>query len=84
MFVNFVFKSFQEKGKYVMAAINPIQLEKFLKGVDYPARNADLIKKAEQNGADENVRSTLEQLPDQQFQTPADVSQAVGALNRKK
>lgn len=67
-----------------MATINPIQLEKFLKGVDYPARKADLIKKAQQNGADQGALSTLNQLPDQQFQTPADVSQAVGAIDRKK
>ena len=67
-----------------MATINPIQLEKFLKGVDYPAHKADLIKKAQQNGADQGALSTLNQLPDQQFQTPADVSQAVGAIDRKK
>ena len=67
-----------------MAGINSIQLEEFLQGVDYPARKADLIIQARKNGADDNVRSTLEQLPDQQFQTPADVSQAVGELNREK
>ena len=31
-----------------------------------------------QEGADENVRATLEQFPDQSFETPADVSQALG------
>jgi len=66
-----------------MAGINPIQLEKFLKGVNYPASKNELIKRAEQNGADENVRSSLEQLPDQQFDSPTDVSKAVGALDRK-
>ena len=67
-----------------MADINLIQLEEFLIGIDYPARKTDLITQARKNGADEDVRSTLEQLPDQQFQTPADVSQAIGELNRKK
>ena len=66
-----------------MAGVNPIQIEKFLKGIDYPARKADLIKRAEQNGADEQVRATLQQLPDQQFDSPADVSKAVGAIDRK-
>ncbi len=46
-----------------MAGVNPIQIEKFLKGIDYPAKKADLIKRAEQNGADEQVRATLQQLP---------------------
>ena len=67
-----------------MAGVNPIQIEKFLKGIDYPARKADLIKRAEQNGADEQVRATLQQLPDQQFDSPADVSKAIGAIDRKQ
>ena len=67
-----------------MAGVNPIQIEKFLKGIDYPAKKADLIKRAEQNGADEQVRATLQQLPDQQFDSPADVSKVVGAIDRKQ
>ena len=67
-----------------MAGVNPIQIEKFLKGIDYPAKKADLIKRAEQNGADEQVRATLQQLPEQQFDPPADVSKAVGAIDRKQ
>jgi len=63
-----------------MATVNPIQLQKYLKGLDYPASKADLIKKAQQEGADENVRATLDKLPDQSFETPADVSQAVGKI----
>jgi hypothetical protein len=60
--------------------MNPIQLQKYLKGVDYPASKADLLKAAEGEGADDNVRSTLQKLPDETFQTPADVSQAVGKI----
>lgn len=66
-----------------MAAINPIQLEKYLKGINYPVSKADLLKQAEKNGADEQARSTLEQLPDKTFDAPTDVSKAVGAINRK-
>jgi Protein of unknown function (DUF2795) len=67
-----------------MATINPIQLQKYLKGMDYPARKADLLKRAEQNGADDQVRSTLEQLPDQQFNSAADVSKAIGTIDHKR
>lgn len=59
-----------------MAHSNPIQIQKYLKGVDYPASKQDLIKNAKKNGADESVCASLEQLPDEDFQTPADVSQA--------
>jgi predicted outer membrane protein len=63
-----------------MAHVNPIQIQKFLKGVDYPASKAELLEKAESLGADENVRASLEQLPDEEYQTPADVSQAFGRI----
>jgi predicted outer membrane protein len=59
-----------------MAHANPIQIQKYLKGVDYPASKAELIENAKKLGADDNVCASLEQLPDEDFQTPAEVSQA--------
>lgn len=59
-----------------MQHANPIQIQKYLKGVDYPANKKSLIESAKKNGADENICASLEQLPDQNFQTPADVSEA--------
>jgi trehalose-6-phosphatase len=65
-----------------MAKVNPIQLQKYLKGVDYPASKQDLIEHAEEAGADENIISTLEQLPeDEDFETPTDVNQAIGEID---
>jgi len=43
-----------------MAKVNPIQLQKYLKGVDYPVGKKQLIEHAKRSGADENVYSTLE------------------------
>ena len=62
-------------------AVNPIQIQTFLKGVDYPASKEDLLAHAERNGTAENVRATLEQLQDEEFETPADVSQALGKID---
>jgi hypothetical protein len=67
-----------------MMKISPAQVEKFLKGMDYPVSKADLIKYAQQHGADENIRAALQRLPDQTFQSPVDVSKAVGELDRKE
>ncbi|GIZ50131.1 DUF2795 domain-containing protein [Noviherbaspirillum aridicola] len=61
--------------------VNPIQVQKFLKGVDYPANKSALIETARQQGADDDVCKDLEQLPDEDFQTPAEVSQALGKLH---
>lgn len=61
-----------------MAQVNPIQIQKFLKGVAYPATKAALIENAKKMGADENVCASLEELPEQEFEAPVDVSQALG------
>ena len=66
-----------------MASVNPIQLEKYLKGVDYPASKNDLIKHAQQNGADQRVLDTLKQLPDRTFDGPSGISKAIGNIDRK-
>ncbi len=63
-----------------MTKVNPVQIQKFLGGLDYPASKEDLVKRAEQEGADENVSSTLERLPDQDYETPADVSEVIGKV----
>jgi uncharacterized protein DUF2795 len=63
-----------------MAKVNPIQIQKFLKGVDYPADKATLLKKATDEGADDDVRSVLQRLPDKRYDTPADVSEAMGKI----
>jgi len=60
-----------------MAKINPIQLQKNLKGTKYPAKKQDLVKQAEQNGAPEDIRSLLDQLPDHEFENPAAVNKAI-------
>lgn len=65
-------------------AVNPIQVEKFLKGVDYPASKDDLVKQAEKNGAGQEIRSTLQQLKENKFGSPAEVSKAIGELNHGK
>ena len=67
--------------KSTTTTVNPIQIQKFLKGVDYPASKASLLQNAERNGADEGVRATLEQLPDEEYETPADVSEALGKID---
>jgi hypothetical protein len=60
-----------------MAKVNPILLQKSLKGVKYPASKSDLLKLAKENGADDNVRTALEGLPDEQYNRPSDVSKAI-------
>lgn len=55
-----------------------IDVQKALKGADYPARKDALLKLAKQNGADEDVMEALAALGDEEFETPAAVSKAIG------
>lgn len=63
-----------------MAEVNPIQLQKHLKGVDYPTSKEDLVKHAQNQGADKQALSLLQQLPDKEYESPTDVSKAVGEI----
>lgn len=63
-----------------MAKVNPIEVQKHLKGIDYPVNKENLIKHAEQNGADEELRSRLEELPEDEYETPTDVNKAIGQI----
>jgi hypothetical protein len=55
---------------------NPIQMQKFLGGVDYPASRDDLVRHAEQHGADDDVLEGLRQMEDRSYDGPNAVSQA--------
>jgi hypothetical protein len=57
---------------------NPIQLQKYLGGVDYPTDKKTLIERAKEKGADDDVIRTLRSLPVDRFNSPNDVSEALG------
>ncbi len=64
-----------------MAKANPVEMQKHLKGVDYPAAKKDLIKHAKKQGADKEIISLLEKLPDdEEFDSPADLNKAIGEI----
>ena len=64
-----------------MATIaNPVQVQKFLKGLDYPASKQDLIECARREGADENVLYTLGRLPERTYHGPNAISEEIGQL----
>ena len=58
----------------------PIQVQAFLEGIEYPLDKDDLLRLADERGANADVRATIERLPDRRFEDPTDVSRAVGEL----
>jgi hypothetical protein len=61
----------------IMAKLNPIELQKALKGASYPTSKDDLVKIAKENGASDDIVAALENLGDDRFNTPADLTEAV-------
>jgi Protein of unknown function (DUF2795) len=62
------------------AKANPVEVQAFLEGVGYPTRKRRLMREAETQGASPEVRATLRRLPDKQFDSPTQVSKAIGKL----
>lgn len=60
---------------------NPVQIQKFLGGLDYPVGKQDVLAKAREKGADEKVLKALESIPDRQYDSPVSISREVGKLD---
>lgn len=58
--------------------VSPIQLQKHLKGTNYPASKNDLVRRAEDNQASPEIVEKIRQLPGDRFGSPKDVMKALG------
>lgn len=56
---------------------NPIQVQKFLKGLDYPVSKQDIINQAKKNKADKEIMDLLNHLDDREYNSPVEVSKAI-------
>lgn len=64
-----------------MPVASPIQIQESLDGVKYPASKQELIKYVEMNNEnDDRTMNVLTQLPDKEYESPAEVSEEVGKL----
>jgi len=54
-----------------------------LKGIHFPAAKQDLLRQARQNGAAQDIMDVLHAVPDQEFETAADVMKAVGQAEQR-
>jgi len=64
-----------------MAKVSPAEVEKFLKGMDYPAKKDDLVKHVKQES--QEVLEVLQKLPNETFNKPTDVAKAIGEVARE-
>lgn len=59
---------------------HPVSVQAFLEGVNYPTRKGDLLREAKSQRASDEVKITIERLPDRRFADPTEVSEAIGNL----
>jgi hypothetical protein len=57
--------------------VSSIDLQRYLRGIQYPSRKDGLIMKAQENQAPRDVIDLLENLPDWEFGSIADISKAL-------
>jgi hypothetical protein len=58
--------------------VNPIEVQKHLSGVDYPASKDEIITTAESNDAPQEIIEALQAIDGDQFDGPDDVMAALG------
>ncbi len=57
-------------------AFDPIEAQRYLKGVSYPVSKQDLIQVAEENGAPQEMIEALQAHDDERFDDPSAVQGA--------
>lgn len=57
---------------------SPSNIEKHLKGVNYPASKNDLVQAAQRNNAPNDIMTNIRNLREERFSGPQDVMKAFG------
>jgi hypothetical protein len=57
--------------------VSPIDIQKALSGMDYPATKEEIVRHAEQSGGDSEVVEALKKIEDREYEGPSGVSSAV-------
>jgi Protein of unknown function (DUF2795) len=57
--------------------VSPIDIQKALSGMDYPASKDDIVRHAQQQGGNDEVIEALKNIEDREYEGPSGVSSAV-------
>lgn len=61
-------------------AVSAAEVQRYLRGMDYPAGIREVVSQAQKNGAPGDVLDILQRIRDREFNTAADVSKALGEV----
>lgn len=73
-------KKTSEGGRGNPEKASPAAVERYLKGIHFPAGKEDLIRHARENEAPEDVLHVLGQFEEKEFHTVVDVAKEVGRI----
>ncbi|NWF31100.1 DUF2795 domain-containing protein [Streptomyces sp. PKU-EA00015] len=57
--------------------VNPIEMQKALGGVSYPASKREIVETAKSHGASKEIKQALSSLPEKEYDSPAAVNKEV-------
>jgi len=57
---------------------SPSNISHYLKGIDFPATKDQLLEHAQENDAEQDVLDKIESMPDEEYQSMADVMKGYG------
>ena len=60
--------------------VTGVQLQEYLAGLDYPVSREDLDRWGQENGASTEMLQMLRALPAEEFNSPAELSEALNTL----
>jgi hypothetical protein len=59
---------------------SPANIAKHMKGIDFPADRNQVVNKARDNGAPQEVLDVLEKIPEKSYDNMADLMEGVGKV----
>ncbi|MGK5675345.1 DUF2795 domain-containing protein [Micromonospora sp. URMC 106] len=60
--------------------VTGVQLQEYLAGLDYPVSREDLVRWGQENGVSTEMLQTLRALPAEEFDSPAELGEALNTL----
>jgi hypothetical protein len=73
-------KKTSEGGRGDPEKASPAAIERYLKGINFPAGKEDLLKHAKENQSPEDVLHVLNQFEEKEYHSVIDVSKEVGRI----
>ncbi|HAR63323.1 MAG: DUF2795 domain-containing protein [Candidatus Margulisiibacteriota bacterium] len=59
---------------------SPAAIEKYLKGIDFPASRDSMVQFAQNHGATSDILDILRRIPDKTYTSPIDVAKGIGEV----